>query len=124
MRSLAAALFLSVLVAAPASAQPGVYSRAAPPDQTTLDRLNLTTVWSSYLPTHGRQDGIARVQPVDDTQIFVQTKSGVLIALDVKTGREQWKFKYPAAFADGYPVGVNEQFVYSVNVSNLFCQQR
>lgn len=123
MRRLAAALLVAALAAA-APAQTGSYSRAAPPDPAALDRLNLTSEWAVYLPVSGRQDGLARVQVVDDTQVFVQTRSGVLIAVDAKTGREQWKYRYPAAFTDGFLVATNGRFVYSVNVAKLFCHQR
>lgn len=122
MRS-ALPLLLLGLAAGPLLAQ-GTSSRAATPDAAVLDRLGLKTDWSTFVPVLHRQDGIARVQPVDATQVFVQTKGGLLLALDAGTGREQWKFKFPVAFADGFSVGVNEQFVYSVNVAKLYCHNR
>ncbi len=116
-------LLLLGLAAGPAFAQ-GTAARAATPEVAALDRLGLKADWSTFVPVQHRQDGVARVQAVDAAQVFVQTKGGLLVALDAGTGRELWKFKYPVAFADGFAVGVSEQFVYSVNVAKLYCHQR
>lgn len=122
MRSVLPAAVLLGLAVGPAFAQ-GT-PRAATPDTTALDRLGLKADWSASVPVFGRQDAVVRVQVADENQIFVQTKGGLLVALDAATGREQWKVKFPVAFTDGFAVGVNEQFVYSVNVSRLYCHQR
>lgn len=124
MRTFAAASLLTAALAAPALAQHGVHVRAAPPDKVVLDRLGLVADWSTYLPVRGATDGIVAVQPVDAAQIFVQTRSGLLVAVDAKTGREQWRYKFPAAVGDGFAVAVNEKVVFSVNLSKLFCHQR
>ncbi len=123
MRSFAALTFFLGFGLA-ASAQPKAYSRAAPPDTASLERLDLKSDWSAYIPVLNRQDGIAKVQAVDAGQIFVQTRDGLLVALDAKTGREQWKYRFAAPFTEGFAVSVNEQHVYSVNVAKLYCHQR
>lgn len=122
MRSALPFLMLG-LAAGPVFAQSTI-NRAVTPDAAALDRLGLKADWSTFIPVQHRQDGIARVQAADEHQIFVQTKGGLLVVLDAGTGRELWKFKFPAAFTDGFDVGLNEQFVYSVNVAKLFCHQR
>ncbi len=122
MRSALPAAVLLGLAVGPLFAQ-GT-SRALTPDAAALDRLGLKADWSASVPVSGRQDAIARVQVADEHQIFVQTRGGLLVALDAATGREQWKAKSPVAYADAFPVGVNEQFVYVVNVSKLYCLQR
>jgi len=111
--------FALLATASVAAAQSG-----AVPDNDTLNRLNLKAEWTATVPVLNRQDGVVRVQPVDEFQVFVQTKSGTLTAYDAKTGREQWKFLFPSKFADGFAVAVNEQYVYSINVSKLYCHQR
>lgn len=122
MRSVLSVLLPLALVG-PVVAQP-TYSRAATPEAAALDRLNLKAEWSAFVPVQHRQDGLARVQPVDENQVFVQTKGGLLVALDAATGKEQWKYKFPAGFTEGFAVGANDQFVYSVNVAKLYCHQR
>jgi outer membrane protein assembly factor BamB len=116
-------LLLLGLAAGPVLAQ-GSTARATTPDAAVLDRLGLKADWSAFVPVMNRQDGLSRVQVVDANQVFVQTKGGVLLALDAGTGREQWKFRFPVGFTDGYSVAVNEQFVYSVNVARLYCHNR
>ena len=91
---------------------------------SSLARLNLKSEWTANIPIASRQDGLLKVQVVDENQVFVQTKNGALYCIDAKSGRELWKYLYPSKMTDGYAVAVNEQFVYSVNVSRLYCHQR
>jgi outer membrane protein assembly factor BamB len=91
---------------------------------SALARLNLKSEWTANIPIASRQDGLLKVQVVDENQVFVQTRNGALYCIDAKSGRELWKYLYPSKMTDGYAVAVNEQFVYSVNVSRLYCHQR
>ena len=100
------------------------YSRAVPPSKEALDRLNLKTDWSLTIPMSGQGDGLARVQILDEDQIAVQTKAGLLVLLDEHTGRTQWKYKYPAAFSSGFGVAVSQKFLFAVNVAKLYCFHR
>lgn len=120
----AAAAGLLVAAAALAQAQPGSYSRALPPDRGPLERLNLRTEWTLYLPIDGKRDNVALVQTVDD-QLFVQSRTGLFVAVDARTGQVQWS----AALGNGgytnvYPVAANSQFVYVTNVTKLFAFYR
>ncbi len=103
----------------------GVYSRAVPPDPKPLARLNLKTDWTLYLPMEGRRDTIATVQTVDNDQVFVQSRTGLLGAIDVRTGQLQW---WAALGNNGYvnihAVAVNSKFVYAVNVTKLYAFHR
>jgi outer membrane protein assembly factor BamB len=107
-----------------AAAQPASEVRAAPPDRAALERLNLRNEWTAYLPLDGRKDGVEIVQVVDDTQIFVQTRSGLLVALDANSGARQWTYRYSTAYTALFPVAVTEQFVFALNVSRLYCIHR
>ena len=121
-------LFVAVvglLAVGPAAAQPPkTYSNPLPPDRAALDRLHLRTEWVAALPLEGRHDAVAHVQVVDEDQVFVQTRSGVLAAIDARTGSKQWSVKYPAGYVNVYPVAVNDRFVFAVNVTRLFCYHR
>ncbi|OWK46567.1 PQQ-binding-like beta-propeller repeat protein [Fimbriiglobus ruber] len=97
---------------------------AVPPERSALERLNLRSEWTSFIPIEGRDDGIGQVQVADEDQVFVQTKAGLLIALDARTGHMQWSLRYPAANAPLYPVGYNDRFVYAVNVTRLVIVHR
>ena len=97
---------------------------AIPPDRAVLERLNLTTDWVYHVPIEGRHDGIARVQLAEDSQVFVQTHAGLLVALDAFTGRTLWKFKMPAEYSSHFPVGFNDRYVVALNVAKLFILDR
>lgn len=113
------------LLAGSAAAQPPkTYSNPLPPDRAALDRLHLTTEWVAALPLSGRHDAVAHVQVVDADQVFVQTRAGVLAAIDARTGAKQWTVRYPAGYVNVYPVAVNERFVFAVNVTRLLCYHR
>ena len=70
------------------------------------------------------RDAVATVQIVDAAQVFAQTHSGLLVAFDAVTGAKQWAYRYPAEYATIYPVGVNDDFVFAVNVARLMCFNR
>jgi outer membrane protein assembly factor BamB len=103
---------------------PRVYSRAMPPDRAQLDRLNLRQEWSLYLPLASQRDSIQSVQTIDD-QLFIQTRTGLLIAVDALTGKIQWT----AALGNGgygnvYPVAANAKFVFAAHVTRLYAFYR
>jgi outer membrane protein assembly factor BamB len=110
--------------ATPVLADPPTYSNPLPPDRAALARLNLTTDWIAHVPLVGRNDAVAQVQVVDENQIFVQTRAGMLTAIDARTGARQWTARYPAGGVNLYPVAVNERFVFAVNVTRLLCYHR
>ena len=124
MRLTLAILTVALTVSALPAQNTSIYSRAVPPDRRDLDRVNLALDWTTYLPMAGRTDFISHVQAVDDKQIFVQLASGVLVAVDAATGVQQWHYKYPTPFVSQYPVAVNDQYVFAVNVTRLYCFQR
>ena len=101
-----------------------VYSQAFPPEKPALDRLNLRTEWTAYVPLDGRSDGLATVQVIDAGQVFAQTRSGLLVAIDAISGAKQWTFRYPRPYSNIYPVGVTKQFVFAVNVAQIYCFHR
>ena len=112
------------LAAAPAWSQGTYRTSAVPPDSAELARLNLRTEWTASVPLQGGRDGVATVQVVDAGQVFAQTHSGLLVAFDAATGAKQWSHRYPAAYSTAYPVGVNDDFVFAVNVARLLCFSR
>jgi hypothetical protein len=118
MRIAAAAAAVGAL-AAPALAQ-----TVPPPAAAALRPLNLTTSWVTAVPVDGRADGVAKVQVADKNQIFVQTKRGVLVAMDAATGSQQWSQSFDTSFGTIYPVAWNDRYVFAVNVVKLYAFQR
>lgn len=123
-RSAAAAGLLLLLTALGDAQNTGTYSRAVPPDPTALARLNLKTEWSLYLPIAGGRDQIQLVQTFDN-QLFVQTRTGLLIAVDVRTGRVMWSAALgTGGYTNVYPVAANDRFVFASNVTRVFALYR
>ena len=120
---LAMAIFLPAGAAAFAQPAP-TFSRAIAPSNEALERLDLKADWSFYAPVSGQSDGLAKVQILDEFQIAVQTKAGLLCLVDQSTGRLLWKYKYPAKFSSGFGVAVNEKFLFALNVAKLYCFHR
>lgn len=116
--------FLATVACTVALTPAPVLAQSNTTNASSLARLNLKSEWTANIPIASRQDGLLKVQVVDENQVFVQTKNGALYCIDAKSGRELWKYLYPSKMTDGYAVAVNEQFVYSVNVSRLYCHQR
>jgi outer membrane protein assembly factor BamB len=123
-RSATAALVaLAAATAAPAQVN-NVYSKAVPPDKVALERLNLKVEWTANIPVEGRRDSLTQIQLIDD-QIFVQTRTGLLIAGDALTGQLQWFAQLgDKDYANTYPVAANSQFVYVMHVTKLHCFHR
>src|SRR5438094_6226610 len=101
-----------------------VYTRALPPDKAALERLNLRIEWTLYLPVEGRRDVIELIQTFDD-QLFIQTRTGLVIAVDARTGKTLWSAALGnGGFTNVYPVAVNSQFVFVANVTKLYAFYR
>jgi outer membrane protein assembly factor BamB len=119
----AAGLVLYLVNLSPAQPMGG-YSRAIPPDSVPLARLNLKTEWTLNLPIEGKRDTIALIQTFDD-QLFVQTRTGLLIAIDARTGQILWSAALGnGGYANVIPVAVNSQFVFTANVTRLYAFHR
>ncbi len=123
-RSATAALFV-LIATLPASAQVNnVYSRAIPPDKLAMERLNLKIEWTANIPVEGRRDSLTQIQVIDD-QIFVQTRTGLLIAGDALTGQLQWFVQLGNGdYANTYPVAANSEYVYVTHVTKLHAFHR
>src|SRR5581483_701072 len=118
----------AVVVLAGASLAPAqvnsVYSRAVPPDKAALERLNLKIECTAVIPVEGRRDTLTQIQTIDD-QIFVQTRTGLLIAGDALTGRLQWVAQLGNGdYANTYGVAANSQYVYAAHVTTLYAFHR
>ncbi|MCE9533599.1 MAG: PQQ-like beta-propeller repeat protein, partial [Planctomycetes bacterium] len=124
MRRLAALAGL-LLFAAPslAQTQSSVYTEPVLPSSRDLDRLNLTMAWKAYVPMDARSDGIATMQLIDN-QIYVQTRSNLLIVYSAATGEESWRVRLPKRNLPSFPVAVNHFDVLVVNGPNFFILDR
>jgi outer membrane protein assembly factor BamB len=122
---LAVVASLVLATSSPLFAQAGrVYSRAIPPDKSVVERLNLKIEWTANIPVEGRRDALTQIQTIDD-QIFVQTRTGLLIAGDALTGQLQWFVQLGNGDqANSYSVAANSQYVFAVHVTKLHAFHR
>ncbi len=122
-RMVAGAVFLAVTAVA-AAQSPGNMGRSYMTDPARWSRLQLQVEWLLALPTVGNRDALLQVQTVDD-QIFVQTRSGLLIAIDARNGRIQWQKQLgTGGYSVMYPVAVNDNFVFATHVTRLYAFDR
>jgi outer membrane protein assembly factor BamB len=123
MKSLLSVLAL-VLTAAAATAQDtSLFTRPLVPPREALDRLNLQLGWRTYVPVDSRRDGIFSVQ-LTDREMFVQTRSGLLVSLDPETGETRWRTLPGLAYRHKVPVGYNSVLVFVVNGTQLYALSR
>jgi outer membrane protein assembly factor BamB len=108
---------------APATAQ-SVRTSAGYPSREALERLNLAVEWAVFLPIDGQKDSVDTVQVVDHNQMFVQTKAGLLLAVDTRSGQRLWSFAFPNRYSGPYDVAVNSKEVFVVNLSTLYAFDR
>src|SRR5262245_52552458 len=102
-----------LLTAAAAQAQfTQVFTRPAIPPREALDRLNLKLAWRAYVPTAGTRDGIYSFQ-MAGKHVLVQTRSGLIVALDRDTGATLWRNRVGVRPYDSLrPLGWNAKSVF------------
>jgi outer membrane protein assembly factor BamB len=100
-----------------------LYSDPEPPPREVLDRLNLKQEWRTYVPMDGRKDGFVSIQ-LADGQMFVQTRSGMVAALDAETGRMYWHTTFGKTYQASFPLAVNSFAVYAVNGGTIYALDR
>jgi len=94
------------------------YTRPAVPSSDALDRLNLKMAWRTYVPTDGKRDSLigAYVLP---GQLLVQTRSGLVIALDPETGQQQWRTMVGQPYQLVRGLTHNSQSVFAISTGTV-----
>jgi outer membrane protein assembly factor BamB len=113
---LAAAL---AFTAAPAQDRDYTWSSPAVPPREALDRLNLKLAWSAFVQTESKRDGLASVQ-LAGRLLLVQTKSGLVTAIDAENGQTRWRTRVGLAFQRPLPLAFNRKSVFVVNGTSLY----
>jgi outer membrane protein assembly factor BamB len=131
MKRLAIGLVGVLLTVAVVRAQgPGrLYTNPPLPTLETLDRLNLKMAWRTYLPMEGRQDSIFSVQIPDRLQppaalLLVQTRGGVIMALETATGATLWRTRVGTPYAMRQRLGYNSKQIFVASGVDLFALNR
>ncbi len=100
-----------------------VYGVPAMPPREALDRLNLTAAWSAQVQTESQRDGLATVQ-LDGRLLLVQTRSGLVTALDAETGQTRWHNRAGRPHQGVLPLAYNRKGVFAVNGTDLYAFDR
>jgi outer membrane protein assembly factor BamB len=131
MKRAALALVTLLITTCASSAQNPVrvYSTPPVPPQESLDPLNLKLAWRTYLPTEQRRDGIFSVQILDQPggrgqQILVQTRSGLIVALDGDSGVTQWRARVGNPYTVSNLLGHNTKSIFAIIGMELFAINR
>jgi outer membrane protein assembly factor BamB len=122
MNRFAGALMALFAVAGAALAQENLarlYSHPVVPPDEVLDRLHLKLAWRTFIPTDGRRDGLLTVHVLND-QIVVQTRSGLMVALNPKDGSAQWRAAIGFPYRAYNAIAHNDRSVIAYNGVNLF----
>jgi hypothetical protein len=125
MKTLLSALTL-VLTAATVVAQSDnerLFTQPTVPPREALDRLNLQLGWQIYLPMDGRKDRLYHVQ-ITPKEMFVQTRSGLVVSLDPETGRTRWRQRVGQPYPRALPLGYNAKQVFVSVGHMLYCLDR
>src|SRR5262249_820446 len=107
MRIRTIGLVLLLLFATTAGTQaPRLFTRPTLPPEAMLDRLNLTLAWHTRVPVEDLHDGLFSLQLLPGKggfQFLVQTRQGVVIALDAETGDLLWQTQVGPRYWHGEP---------------------
>lgn len=118
--ALAALLLFPALVAAQESR---VYTRPTPLSREALERLHLKQAWRALVPIGDRRDGVYSVQFMGD-QIIVQTRAGVVAALNPADGRTQWRTQVGLPYRVNHPLGANNELLFATRGTFLYALNR
>src|SRR5262245_12916990 len=126
MRRLAALSAACLLIVGTALAQNSttrVITRPEVPSAEALDRLGLQLAWSATVAPEGSRDRVSYAQ-LFGRQLFVQTLSGSLTAIDADTGRVQWRVRPGTSYNYQQPVAASEESVFAVVGTRMFSLKR
>jgi outer membrane protein assembly factor BamB len=129
-----ASVAITLLLASVGSAQSErsrLYSTPSVPPREVLDRLNLREAWATYIPTDDRRDGILSFQlaplwrgNTPTLQLLVQTRSGLVVALDPETGQTRWRARVGDPYKGTFALGFNNSDVVAERGTKVYAVSR
>ncbi len=100
-----------------------LFSNPVLPSREALDRLNLRQAWFTSFPMDGRRDGFLSTV-IHGNQLLVQTRSGVVGAIDLETGRILWRTLPGRPYRTGTGLAVNTASVFVLSGTELYALNR
>lgn len=106
----------------PACAQSNYVGVRLPP-QEILQRNGLTRVWWGQATTNSVRDRLIHIT-VDETNLYMQSSSGVITAFDSESGKRIWATQVGGADRAIYPASSNDELLLVVTGMSLFAVQK
>ncbi len=106
-----------------------LYTRPSVPSREVLNRLNLRLNWRTRIPMRSKRDGIHSCQlaPIYDLkkkkwvmQLLVQTRFGLIVAVDGETGRQIWRTRVGNPYQVTEGLGFNFETVVAIREGFLY----
>ncbi|HTU26758.1 MAG TPA: PQQ-binding-like beta-propeller repeat protein [Pirellulales bacterium] len=91
--------------------------------ETTLARHGLTRAWRAQIDLNRSIDRIAYITQFDGA-LYVQTKHGMVHALDAETGKKLWSAQIGKTSQIAFAPGVNSQYLAVINGTTLHVLDR
>jgi outer membrane protein assembly factor BamB len=109
--------------AAPSQDRDLVWTAPEVPAREALDRLHLQLAWTAAVQNESSRDGVATVQ-CTGRLLLVQTRSGLVTALDSETGQTRWRTRVGRPYQKPWPLAFNRKAVFVINGTDLFSLDR
>jgi outer membrane protein assembly factor BamB len=100
-----------------------IYSNPELPAPEALRRLNLHQAWRGTVPMEGRKDGFLRIV-FDGRDMFVTTRSGLVMRLDAETGQVRWRSRVGKAYTLLPYITMNRRSLFVIANATLFSLDR
>ncbi|MFP6666011.1 MAG: PQQ-binding-like beta-propeller repeat protein [Pirellulales bacterium] len=91
--------------------------------EITARRYGLTRSWFAQVDLDRSRDRVQSIA-IHDRTLFVQTKRGVLQAIDAETGKTMWVNRLGSPLHPTTEVGVSDEYVAALNGSTLYVFER
>src|SRR5262245_28451497 len=117
------AAFLMIEATLSAQIPSRVTSRPTVPTTEQLNRVTLKFAWKAFMPMDGKKDGIFSVTVLGE-QMYVQLRSGAVIALNAETGQRLWHARYADPYKPLFPLGHNYNTIFQISGTHLYAFDR
>ncbi len=93
------------------------------PDANILARHGLEMGWWGYAVINPQRDKIEQVS-ITETQVFLQSDSGMVTAFNAETGSKMWAARVGNYDSSSFPVTTNEQYALIISGLRIYCLNR
>src|SRR4029077_8489614 len=118
-RTALVAVLAALSCVTPAAAQSSARQGLQLPSEQMLNRFGLHRSWWSHATINSKRDKLLYMV-VDETHLFLQSRSGTVTAFDTENGKYLWTRMIGAADRAMFPATSNDELLFLVNGLRLF----